>query len=479
MEGDDLLLWPGDDGSASSVRRESPASFRVLIIEDTPDHAELIWVMLAHARGPRWTSTTVGTLSEARAWLRENHADVALLDLNLPDSRGPQTAGLLCREYPELPVVIYTSLTDESVALAALQQGAQEHLVKGQFEGALLSRTLRLAVERKRAELAQARLAAIVENSSDAIIGATLYGIIVAWNAGATSVYGCSAADAVGRSIEILVQPERPEEMRSILHRLRRGEHVDSFETKILRKDGRALDILLTVSPVRDAAGRVNGVSAIARDITEVKRAREELREREEEFRLLFQRNPQPMWVSDAETGSFLEVNEAAVEHYGYSRDEFLGLRIEDIRPPQDAQGPGNALAEGTPSFRTANWRHVKRDGQVIDVEVTGHDISFGGRRACLVVTQDVTERNHLRAQRLQSQQMEAVGRRAGSLAHDLNNVLGVITGYTALLKKGLKDARAQARADEVLKAAERASALTRELLALSGQDVLPPKVRL
>src|SRR5712691_7656045 len=85
------------------LRRSPHQAPTVLVVEDNPDHAEMVRVMLAHARGPRWAVTAVETLAEARTWLKQNKADVVLLDLNLPDSRGPHTAGLLCREYPEVP----------------------------------------------------------------------------------------------------------------------------------------------------------------------------------------------------------------------------------------------------------------------------------------------------------------------------------------------------------------------------------------
>ena len=447
-------------------------------MEDNPDHAEMVRVMLAHARGPRWGVTAVETLAEAKAWLKQNKADVVLLDLNLPDSRGPHTAGLLCREYPELPVVIFTSLTDESVSLDAMEQGAQDYLIKGQFEGVLLGRTLRLAIERKRAELAHARLAAIVDSSDDAIIGASLDGVILDWNVGAVKVYGYAVAEAVGRSMDILANPDRPHEIREIVTRVRRGEHIEPVETALRRKDGRLLDVSLAASPVRDPADRLSGVSVIARDITDLKRSRETLQEREERFRLLFELNPQPMWVFDWESRRFLEINEAAVRHYGYSRQEFVGMRLSDIFASDevarlDKHLEGQRLA----SFHTTTWRQVKKDGSVIDVEATGQDMSFAGRRARLVVVHDVTERNQLQAQLLQSQKMEAIGRLAGGIAHDFNNLLGVITGYMALLKRDLPEGRCQRRAEEVVKAADRATSLTHQLLAFSRKQVLQAKV--
>jgi PAS domain S-box-containing protein len=125
--------------------------------------------------------------------------------------------------------------------------------------------------ERRRAEEDRARLAAIVESSDDAIVSKTLDGVIRSWNAGAERLFGYTAAEAVGRPITLIIPPELHDEERAILEKLRRGERIDHFETVRVAKDGRRLDISLTVSPVRDDAGRVIGASKVARDITEKK----------------------------------------------------------------------------------------------------------------------------------------------------------------------------------------------------------------
>jgi PAS domain S-box-containing protein len=146
---------------------------------------------------------------------------------------------------------------------------------QGRVHGVVL--IFRSIAERKRAEVAQARLAAIVESSEDAIISKDLNGIIASWNKGAERLFGYTAEETMGQPITLLIPPERLDEEPRILDRLRRGERVNHFETIRVRKDGSRLDISLTISPVRDAQGRIVGASKIARDITHRKRAEHRL----------------------------------------------------------------------------------------------------------------------------------------------------------------------------------------------------------
>jgi PAS domain S-box-containing protein len=133
--------------------------------------------------------------------------------------------------------------------------------------------------ERQRAEQATRLLAAIVESSHDAIVSKTLNGVITSWNKGAEQLFGYAAEEAVGQNITLIIPPNRRDEERMIVEHLTRGERVDNFETVRMRKDGSLLDVSLTISPMKDASGRVVGASKLARDITERKRAEEALRQ--------------------------------------------------------------------------------------------------------------------------------------------------------------------------------------------------------
>src|SRR5262249_38412604 len=146
-------------------------------------------------------------------------------------------------------------------------------------------------------------------------------------------------------------------------------------------------------------------------------------------FSFLFAHNPLPMWVYDLETLRFLEVNNAATAHYGYSFDEFASMRISDIRAPED---PGSANA--------AEARHRLKSGRIIAVVITSYVLEWRDRKAMLVVAQDVTEQKRLQKEFLMAQKMEAIGTLAAGVAHDFNNLLTVVNGYCRFVLDKLKE---------------------------------------
>jgi two-component system, sensor histidine kinase and response regulator len=149
-----------------------------------------------------------------------------------------------------------------------------------------------------------------------------------------------------------------------------------------------------------EGQGKVAYILGHAQDITEQKRTEEGLRESEERYRLLFESNPQPMWVYDLETLAFLAVNDSAVHHYGYSREDFLAMTIKDIRPGEDLPALYDSIARSSKSFDPGIWRHLKKDGTIIAVEITSHLLVFDDRQAELVLAHDITERRRAEAER-------------------------------------------------------------------------------
>jgi len=151
--------------------------------------------------------------------------------------------------------------------------------------------------------------------------------------------------------------------------------------------------------PLRDNAGQVIGLVGLTRDVTEQKLAEENLRDSEAHYHLMFESNPLPMWVFDVETLAFVSVNEAAIYHYGYTRKEFLGMTIKDIRPAEEIPAMMASVMDAAEGRRkTGVWRHRKKDGTLIDVEIFSHDLPFAGRPARLVLANDITERKQAEA---------------------------------------------------------------------------------
>ena len=204
------------------------------------------------------------------------------------------------------------------------------------------------------------------------------------------------------------------------------------------------------------------------------------LRRSEEQYRLLFEGNPNPMWVFDQDTLRFLAVNKAAMSRYGYDRNEFLEMTIRDIRPGSEHGRLDQELSRSgvTRLISSEIWRHQKKDGSPLDVEIFSHPITFAGRPAKLVMAQDLTERTRLEAQLRQAQKMEAMGQLASGVAHDFNNLLGVIMGCTELALLRLEESSPAAqKLIDVKSAAQRAAGLTRQLLLFSRQEISEPQV--
>ena len=295
-------------------------------------------------------------------------------------------------------------------------------------------------------------------------------------------------ADATGRTDQDLFRAEHADAARKDEEEIiRTGRAVVNLEERETWSDGRVTWVSSTKMPLRDPDGRVVGTFGISRDITERKEAELALEASEARFRTAFMTVPDAHYLATRDEGRILEVNERFKDVFGWDRDEVVGRTSLDLALYANPADRGRMLAELRASghVRSLDVLARRKNGETIPVLLSVSEIRSGDPPLILGVVRDVSEQKRsaealksLEEQVRQAQRLEAVGRLAGGVAHDFNNILTAITGYTELL---LEDFRGQdpRRADleEIRAAAQRAAALTGQLLAFSRKQVLQPRI--
>src|SRR5579864_883879 len=287
----------------------------------------------------------------------------------------------------------------------------------------------------------------ILRSIIDGVVVADTDGKFLLFNEAAKQFVGIGAIDATPDTWSKQYGAFRPDGVTVFppdelpLVRAMRGENVDAVELFIRNAnvpDGRLLSI--TGRPLRGEDGALKGGVVVLHDISLQKRAAEELRQSEERYHLLFDSNPHPVWVYDLKTLAILDVNPSAVRNYGYSREEFLSLTIKDIRPPEDIPALLESAAKATPGTETAGvWKHRKKDGTLIDVDITSRPLIYDGRDARLVVATDVSVRKRaeealVRAKEEAERTSKFKDQFLSTMSHELRTPLNAVLGFSDLL---------------------------------------------
>jgi PAS domain S-box-containing protein len=328
--------------------------------------------------------------------------------------------------------------------------------------------------EHRLADEVRSRYATIVESTDDAIIGLDANGIVASWNKGAEQLFGYSAKEAIGRTIGFLSPTDRPEDGPNVLKRALKGEVLRQYETVRRRKDGTRVEVSLTVSPIADGEGRIIGVSGIARDSTERKRAEAELekhrqhleelvrertqqleavnaqlqsdiaerrgaedalRESESRFRSLFETSPIAVLMTVPD-GRVLAANPAACAMFGMSEAEICRAGRKGLVDPGDPrmaavleqrQRTGRVVAAELTCIRANNQRFLAELDTVIVP---------GSPNRSFVMLRDITERKRTEAALLQSEKLASIGRMAAAIAHEINNPLAAVMNLLFLANK-------------------------------------------
>ena len=314
-----------------------------------------------------------------------------------------------------------------------------------------------------------AEQAALIDEVPDAIVVSDLQNRLVSWSRGAERMYGWTAAEVLGRPLPQILETHSAGVVRSFESVLKDGEW--SGELERTTRSGEVLTVDSRSTLLRGQEGQPRGVLTVEADISTRKRAELQLNESEERYRLLFDRNPHPTWVYDVETLKFLAVNEAAIMHYGYSRDEFLSMTIKDIRPPEEVAELLRIVEvkrDTTTPQIFGVFKHLKKDGSVIEAEIASCEIDYSGREASLIIAVDVSERRRIEQQFLRAQRMESIGTLASGIAHDLNNILMPVMMGTALLKRDNPSKEGLRAIENMQRSASRGKDLVQQVLSFA-----------
>ena len=327
---------------------------------------------------------------------------------------------------------------------------------------------------RKRKEENLRRLATVVRDSNDAITIQDFDGGITAWNRGAEQMYGYSEKEALLMNIERLTAYGKVAEQKKFIRRLIAGEAITSFETQRVTKDGRVLDVWMTVTKLMDGAGNPIGLASTERDITERKREEENLRR----MATVVRDSNDAITIQDFE-GRITAWNRGAELMYGYSEEEALLMNIERLtasgKVAEQEEFIHRLIAgEAITSFET---QRVTKDGRVLDVWMTVTKLmdATGNPNGLASTERDITERQRLERLALRAQRLDAIGTLAGGVAHDLNNALAPILMGAEIIKT--KYPGEVQLLDMVEASAKRAAGMAKQLLTFAkgaeGERVL------
>ncbi|MCW3093046.1 MAG: hypothetical protein JWP81_4115 [Ferruginibacter sp.] len=403
------------------------------------------------------------SLEDALDRLKEP-VDIILLDLSLPDSNGIDTFNSIIQNAGKTPVVILSGLTDTRLALDAITLGAQDYLIKGDFDEKLLAKTIRYSIERKRnMEALQEsieRYNLVSKATNDMVwdwnvITGEIYRNIDSWN----KIFGSNLKE-IAPDTQFFIDRIHPEDVEETEIQVKEildnpEQFIFDVECRVKKDNGSYAYICDLGYILRDKSGKATRVIGATQNITQRKEAESILKTSEERYRYLFNNNPACILVWDLNTHKILEVNDSAIEQYGYSKDEFLSKTVLDLCTHED-HCKIKELAQKARAdvfFKvTDTWKHLNKMGEYMFMDTTAHRIEYKGKAVVLYLANNVTEKilleEKLEEEQLKKQQeiteavitaQEKERQAIGSELHDnVNQILASSRLYLGLAKRDI-----------------------------------------
>ncbi|HWK06821.1 MAG TPA: PAS domain S-box protein [Puia sp.] len=466
----------------------------ILTIEDNPSDLFLVEHMLRSSSLEIGNLYSTDRIVQACEMLQSHEIDLVLLDLTLPDSFGINSFIHLIPIVQKIPVIILTGLSDTCLALEAIKEGAQDYLVKGEFNENLLVKSIQYSLERKRnlenLRESNERFNTVVKATNDAIWD---------WDLLTNEVFlvGDTYKQLFGYDIVNAISPQ--DLWESILHPEDKDRVIDKLqgiigEAKVtkwedeyrLKKKNGEYAYVHDRGYIIYSADRIplRLIGAI-QDITARKRSEEIILASEEKYKQIFYKNPYPTWIYDLDTLQIVEVNDAALEKYGFDKHEFLGLTMRDLHPPGEAEEFMDSMGSlvTIQSIERKFWHHSNKFGELMIVEITSHLIDYFGKMSMQVIINDVTERVRLEKelalqQKLKQQQITEVvlgaqERERFELGQELHDNINQILATSKLyLDVAIEDK--EPRIELLIKSRKNISMAIEEIRKLSKELITP-----
>ncbi len=372
---------------------------QILHLEDEPDFAELVRTLLEQDD----LEVDLKKVSDRLAFIQALEVrgyDLIISDYHLPAFTGLEALELAKRKCPFTPFLLVSGTIGEQAAIESLKAGATDYVLKQTPDRlpSAVRRAVQAAEERAKLREAETELIrrekyfrTLTENSLDVITILDRDGNYTYVSPSVERVTGYTPHELIGQKVFDRMHPDdAPQVIRSFQSAVQHPDKPVMFQYRFRHKDGGWYHHEARCQNRFDDPD-IGGLVAHCRDVSDRRQAEADLSESEKQYRLLFHGNPNPMWVFDLESLRFLEVNESAIRQYGYSREEFLGMIFTDIRAAEKNDQHKKVAAPA--SERGVIWRHRRKDGTFLDVEVVWSPMAFRNHFAALTMATDVTER--------------------------------------------------------------------------------------